>query len=225
VIASDQALNDLRIDVVDGNGAIVKSFFRDDVEANSTQSIRWNGKASDGKAARNGSYTFRVSSQTGERAIRPEARRDGGSLGFKLFGWIFPERGPHDYGDAGARFGAPRSGHTHQGQDVMAACGTKLVAARGGRVKYSGYQSAAGNYIVINTKLSSFDNVYMHLMEPSPFQEGDVVRTGQNIGLVGETGDAVGCHLHFEMWSPPGWYTGGSPFDPLPYLKKWDRYS
>ena len=50
----------------------------------------------------------------------------------------------------GARFGAGRGGHSHQGQDVMAKCGTKLVAARGGIVKFSGYHSAAGNYVVID---------------------------------------------------------------------------
>jgi hypothetical protein len=27
------------------------------------------------------------------------------------------------------------------------------------------------------------------------------------------------------MWSAPGWYEGGSPFDPLAYLQKWDAYS
>src|SRR3546814_1609940 len=42
----------------------------------------------------------------------------------------------HDYGGAGARFGAGRSGHSHQGQDVFARCGTKLVAARAGRVQF-----------------------------------------------------------------------------------------
>ena len=49
--------------------------------------------------------------------------------------------------------------------------------------------------------------------------------TGQPIGEVGDTGDADGCHLHFEMWSAPGWYTGGAPIDPLPSLKAWDAYS
>ena len=43
--------------------------------------------------------------------------------------------------------------------------------------------------------------------------------------IVGETGDATACHLHFEIWTAPGWYEGGSPIDPLPYLEKWDRYS
>jgi murein DD-endopeptidase MepM/ murein hydrolase activator NlpD len=49
--------------------------------------------------------------------------------------------------------------------------------------------------------------------------------TGQIIGAVGRTGDATACHLHFEMWSAPGWLTGGQPFDPLAFLKAWDVYS
>ena len=49
--------------------------------------------------------------------------------------------------------------------------------------------------------------------------------TGDPIGEVGRTGDASACHLHFEMWGAPGWYTGGAPFDPLPALRAWDAYS
>jgi murein DD-endopeptidase MepM/ murein hydrolase activator NlpD len=144
---------------------------------------------------------------------------------FTFVGAAFPVRGPHDYGQGGAAFGAGRTGHVHQGQDVMAACGTPLVAARGGLVQYSGYQGAAGNYIVIDGRGTGNDFMYAHLAEPSPLNTGDTVRTGQPIGVVGETGDAQGCHLHFEMWGAPGWYEGGSPFDPLPYLQKWDAYS
>ena len=223
VIGSSQQLNDLRVDVVDANGVIVRSFFPKDVPANSSQTQRWGGKTSDGRAAPTGSYSFRVSSANGARASQAQSRRMATS--FQLYGFILPVRGPHDYGSAGARFGAPRSGHTHQGQDVLADCGTPLVAARGGRVQYAGYEGSAGNYIVIDGKATSRDFVYMHLRAPALFKEGQTVHTGQRIGDVGETGDATGCHLHFEMWSPPGWYEGGSPFDPLPYLKKWDRYS
>jgi murein DD-endopeptidase MepM/ murein hydrolase activator NlpD len=50
------------------------------------------------------------------------------------------------------------------------------------------------------------------------------VFTGQLIGYVGDTGDAVGCHLHFELWSGQ-WQAGGAPIDPLPALQGWDSYS
>jgi hypothetical protein len=140
-------------------------------------------------------------------------------------GWRFPIVGPHDYGSSGARFGAPRSGHTHQGQDVMAACGTRLVAARGGKVQYSGYESGAGNYIVIDGYKDKFDYVYMHLLRPALQRKGQMVSTGQAIGKVGQTGAASGCHLHFEKWGPPGWYEGGKPVDPYSTLKYWDSFS
>jgi murein DD-endopeptidase MepM/ murein hydrolase activator NlpD len=65
----------------------------------------------------------------------------------------------------------------------------------------------------------------MHLQAPSPLKPGQPVAAGQPIGNVGETGNAQGCHLHFELWSAPGWYDGGKPFDPLPSLQAWDSWS
>jgi len=228
-IASDRPANDLRVDVVGLNGEIVKSFYRNDVAPNTPDRMRWDGLLADGKPARNGRYSFRIVPQTGGPATvsvarkRRKRRRIG--LSFAIYGFAFPILGAHDYGQTGARFGAGRSGHTHQGQDVMARCGTPLIAARGGRVRYSGYQGAAGNYLVIDGRGTGFDTAYMHLLRPSPLRKGETVRTGQPIGLVGSTGSSTACHLHFEIWTAPGWYEGGSPIDPLGYLKKWDRYS
>jgi murein DD-endopeptidase MepM/ murein hydrolase activator NlpD len=65
----------------------------------------------------------------------------------------------------------------------------------------------------------------MHLQERSAFKPGDRVRTGQMIGRVGDSGNASGCHLHYEMWTAPGWYRGGDPIDPYRYLKSWDSWS
>lgn len=134
---------------------------------------------------------------------------------------VFPIRGPHDYGSSGSRFGAGRAGHTHQGQDVMAACGTKLVAIKRARVVYNEYQSAAGNYVVFNNKGDNTYFAFMHLRKPSELSVGEKVQAGDTVGRVGDTGDAVGCHLHFEYWIGP-WQTGGQPIDPLPYLKSLD---
>jgi murein DD-endopeptidase MepM/ murein hydrolase activator NlpD len=224
-IASTQAQNDLRIDVVDAGGIVARTFYRNDVAPNVANTIRWDGTATDGRPARNGKYSFRISAQTGAPAARPAVSSTALSLGFAIYGYAFPLLGAHDFGEAGARFGAGRSGHTHQGQDVMANCGVPVVAARGGRVQYSGYQRAAGNYVVIDGKGTGFDTAYMHFLQPSLLRAGDQVRTGQPIGLVGSTGSSTACHLHFEIWTAPGWYEGGSPIDPLTYLMRWDRYS
>jgi murein DD-endopeptidase MepM/ murein hydrolase activator NlpD len=225
-IASNQAQNDLRIDVVDAAGASIRTFFRNDVAPDVETRIRWDGAGNDGRPAPNGRYSFRVSSQAGPIAARrATSSSEAFNLGFSFYAYAFPLLAAHDYGSSGAVFGAGRSGHTHQGHDVMAACGTPMIAARGGTVQYSGYQSAAGNYVVIDGKGTTLDFMYAHLAEPSPLRTGDSVRTAQPIGIVGDTGSASACHLHFEIWTAPGWYEGGSPVDPLPYLQKWDAYS
>jgi murein DD-endopeptidase MepM/ murein hydrolase activator NlpD len=226
-IASSQPENDLRIDVVNEAGEVVKTFYRENVAPNVASKVRWDGTTNEGRPARNGRYSFRISPQS-PAATAPAARKATTStlsLGFAFYGYAFPILGAHEYGMSAGRFGAARSGHTHQGQDVMAACGLPLVAARGGTVQMSTWDDAGGNYVVIDGRGTPNDFMYAHLAEPSPLKEGETVRTGQPIGIVGDTGDAQGCPLHFEIWGAPGWYEGGSPFDPLSYLQKWDAYS
>ena len=110
----------------------------------------------------------------------------------------------------GTGAGAFGGGRGHQGQDVFARCGTRLVAARAGVVKFKQYHSRAGHYIVIDGDNEGYDYAYMHLRDASLVDQGDHVYTGQPIGFVGDTGRAFGCHLHFEIWKAPGWYSGGS---------------
>jgi murein DD-endopeptidase MepM/ murein hydrolase activator NlpD len=131
---------------------------------------------------------------------------------------IFPVRGRHEYWDG---WGAGRG---HEGTDVGAACGTPLVAAVDGRVEYRAYHGAAGNYVVIDMKNSPNDQMYAHLLKPAPVRVGQSVSAGQRIGSVGETGNASGCHLHFEYWKGD-WYGGGHPIDSEPYLRALDRKS
>ena len=133
---------------------------------------------------------------------------------------IFPVGGPHTFGDG---FGAARSGHTHQGQDIMAACGTPLVAVSRAKVKFVSFQGAAGNYVVIRNKKLHQDYMYAHLAARASVTKGTVVQPGQQIGIVGQTGDATACHLHFELWLGK-WYRGGHAVDPLPYLQTYQGY-
>ena len=191
------------------------------------QVVGWDGTAG-GRVQPEGRYHFRISAQdaagaqatTSQVAPGPAAADSPGA--FVLLQHAFPVRGPHRFGTGTAAFGGPRG---HQGQDTFAACGTPLVAARGGTVRFAGFHARAGNYLVVDGEGTDVDYAYLHLRDAPLVKDGERVYTGQLIGHVGDTGDAQGCHLHFEMWSAPGWYDGGSPFDPLPSLQSWDRHS
>jgi biotin carboxyl carrier protein len=134
---------------------------------------------------------------------------------------VFPVAGAHTYGDG---VGAARTGHTHQGQDIAAAEGTPVVAPLAGTVLYVDNQpSAAGWYIVLHTA-DGRDMFFAHCQSGSiGVAPGAAVAAGQQICLVGHTGDATGPHLHFEIWVN-GWrVSSASTFiDPLPDLQAWD---
>ena len=134
----------------------------------------------------------------------------------------FPVLGTYTLGGPDARFGAPRRGHTHQGQDIAAAEGTPVVAPWAGLVEFVRFQkSGAGWYIVLDGDGEDRDYVFMHLRTGSILvAAGQQVSAGQPIAQVGNTGSSSGAHLHFEVWVG-GWYDGGKPVDPLPLLQQW----
>lgn len=180
--------------------------------------LRWNGMLSGRHPASPGHYRFKIKAPGRKPELTPR---------FRLFSGKFPVRGPHGYGGAVQRFGAPRSGgRVHQGQDVFAPCGTRVVAARGGRVQARGSDPVLyGNWIVIDASGTRTDYRYAHFLHPASVHDGERVRTGEEAGRIGRTGNArsVGCMLHFEVW-PHGW-NRDSPVDPLPILKRWDGWS
>lgn len=176
--------------------------------------IDWQGKTKKGFIKR-GKHAFRVYAG-GKRA---KVSKDSGSQRFRFYEHRFPLLGRHNYGDG---FGAGRG---HQGQDVFGRCGNRIVAARGGRVQTRAFQSSAGYYVVIDGRGSGQDYVYMHMEKRGRPKEGSWVKTGQTLGRNSDTGNASGCHLHFEIWSAPGWYQGGSPKAPTRSLKRWDSWS
>jgi murein DD-endopeptidase MepM/ murein hydrolase activator NlpD len=206
------------IELVDRiSGTVVRDWVQEGVQPGSYNSLEWDGTIDGEQSAPAGEYKFRLGPSGAELV-------DGGQGSyFSLYDHKFPIRGKHQYGDG---VGAPRAGHSHQGQDVFAKCGTKLVAAHAGKVQTRAYHGAAGNYVVIDGKKTDMDYVYMHLEDKANVREGEKVKTGDKIGRVGETGNASGCHLHFELWSKPGWYEGGDFLHSVTRkLQKWDRYS
>ena len=135
--------------------------------------------------------------------------------------FAFPIPGPHTFGDG---FGTSRGKRSHQGVDIFAACGSMEVAVASGTVTATGFQGAAGNYLIIRGTMPKRDYVYMHMAARPAVAKKQKVVAGQFVGAVGETGNASGCHLHFEMWKGK-WYRGGVPRNPMPALTYWDSYS
>ena len=136
---------------------------------------------------------------------------------------VFPLQGSYTFGGEDARFGAGRPGHIHQGQDVVAASGTPIVAPVAGTVLWKANQpGGAGIYLVVHGTADERDYVFMHIKRGTMLvAPGQAVTAGQQLAQVGATGDASGPHLHFEIWVG-GWAArGGEPVDPLPQLQRW----
>ena len=154
-------------------------------------------------------------------ARKPAARAPTAPSGPTVPG-VFPVLGPYSFGGPDARFGAGRTGHIHQGQDVVAASGQEIVAPLTGTIVWQADQPGGAGIYLVEHGSDGRDYVFMHLLKGSVLvAPGAAVRSGERIARVGATGDATGPHLHFEIWVG-GWQVrGGAPIDPLPQLKRW----
>jgi murein DD-endopeptidase MepM/ murein hydrolase activator NlpD len=139
-------------------------------------------------------------------------------------GAVFPVAGPHSVGGPENRFGAPRSGHVHQGQDILTAEGTAIVAPLDGVVLGASYEAGGAGYYAVEHTGHGLDFMFAHCRSGSLLvTAGQAVSTGQPLCQAGQTGDATTPHLHFEIWIG-GWQAPeGQPIDPLPYLQAWDH--
>jgi hypothetical protein len=205
------------------------------VQTGRTVRVQWPA----GVALRTGHYVIRVHvTDPRGRKLRRTARRPGRARlsvqappaapvpapGSPAGAGVFPVAGPFDLGGPDARFGAGRVGHIHQGQDIMAAQGTPVVAPYAARVSSTSFQAhGAGEYVVLDA-VDGRDYFFAHCIRHSTaVVEGQAILAGTRLCSVGMTGDAVGPHLHFEIWRV-GWrVAGGYPIDPLPELLAWAR--
>jgi len=126
-------------------------------------------------------------------------------------GLINPLKNPVQTSDYGYRI-HPVTGESklHAGVDYGATCGTNVFAPSDGKVSMAEWKNdTAGNAIVVdhlgfektNTQIRGEDSLstsYYHLSNIH-VNEGEIVKQGQFIGKVGNTGRSTGCHLHWEV--------------------------
>lgn len=110
----------------------------------------------------------------------------------------------------GSPFGA-RWGKPHEGIDLPAPIGTPVFAAADGRVVYAGSGIRGYGNLVVLKHPGDLLTVYAH-NSVLLVSQGQTVRAGDRIALVGQSGHATGPHLHFEV------RTGQIPRDPMSYL-------
>ena len=123
--------------------------------------------------------------------------------------YAFPSGSPYGYSND---WGAPRGGGTrrHQGNDILAPMGTPAYAVTGGTIG-SSTGGSAGLWITLR---GDDGNAYFYMHMQSVTASGHV-SAGQQIGTVGNTGNALGgpAHIHFELH--PG---GGGAVNPYFFL-------
>lgn len=129
---------------------------------------------------------------------------------------MLPDNSPVNVGYNSSSFGwrvDPFSGRSafHEGLDFTAAIGTPIHAAAGGRVTVAEQTPDYGKIVKINHG-SGLETRYAHASELL-VKAGDVVRKGQLIARVGNTGRSTGPHLHFEV------RRDGAPLDPRKFLQ------
>jgi len=100
----------------------------------------------------------------------------------------------------------------HDGTDLAAPSGTKVMATAKGTVTFSAYDQYLGNLVTIDHG-NGLETRYAHLSKRTA-TVGELVDRGTLIGHVGSTGRSTGAHLHYEVW------LNGKPVDGEKYLSE-----
>lgn len=114
----------------------------------------------------------------------------------------------------------------HKGLDIDLETGDPVVAALPGKVRIARYNRGYGNMVVICHE-GGLETLYGHLSQLD-VEEGQVVASGEQIGLGGSTGQSTGAHLHFEFrvfgeQVDPSWILDQHTLMPLTPMVRVDR--
>ena len=99
---------------------------------------------------------------------------------------------------------------THEGIDISTSRGEPVLATADGTVLLSGWAGEYGRAIEI-VHNDRYVTLYGHLQE-TLVEQGQVIRRGDRVGLVGSTGRSTAPHLHYEV------RVDGRPVNPLEYI-------
>jgi murein DD-endopeptidase MepM/ murein hydrolase activator NlpD len=122
-------------------------------------------------------------------------------------------------------WGDPRDNglRAHHGTDVIAPANTPVLAAAAGRIEKLWTSVAGGTALYVRSPDRAWTYYYAHLARYAPgLREGQVVKAGDLLGFVGDTGNAGpgNFHLHFGLTRTTPlqhWYEG-EDVDPYPYF-------
>ena len=101
----------------------------------------------------------------------------------------------------------------HTGVDLSAKTGTPIYATGDGVVKVAGRSDDLGGYgiAVLIDHGYGYQSLYAHMSEVK-VRQGQSVKRGELLGLVGSTGLASGPHCHYEVW------LNGNKVNPIYYF-------
>ena len=160
------------------------------------------------EARRDGDYLLRLQPELLRGGRYTLTLRSGASLAFPVSG--------RDSRAAKSFFGAERDGglRDHHGIDIFAPRGTPVLAASEGVVRNVGTTSRGGKVVWVFDVKRSQSIYYAHL-DSQMARPGALVRIGDTLGLVGNTGNARSTppHLHFGIYR-----RGEGPVDPFPFV-------
>jgi murein DD-endopeptidase MepM/ murein hydrolase activator NlpD len=134
--------------------------------------------------------------------VRPPAHYGGGKF-------LWPVVGGNNYISQYFHAG-------HYAIDIAGDYGSKVVAVGDGTVEFAGWKNNGGGYQVWIAHGDGLFTTYNH-MSAITVGTGETVTRGQQVGKTGQSGNATGPHLHFEVWRGPVW-NGGTRVNPLLYL-------
>ncbi len=98
----------------------------------------------------------------------------------------------------------------HEGLDIAAPIGSPIYAPADGYASFTGYKGGYGNALILDHGYG-LSTLYGHTSSVL-VKEGEKVKRGQLVALVGSTGSSTGPHLHYEV------HVDGVPTDPLKYI-------